>query len=65
MIEVNKQKLRRVEKLIRLTTEEGEYLKMTVTSLKDDTIKLVGDIFLAAVSISYIGPFIGVYLYKI
>ena len=38
---------------------------MTVTSLKADTIKLVGDIFLAAVSISYIGPFIGVYLYKI
>ena len=34
---------------------------MTATSHKDDNIKIVGDIFLAAANISYIGPFTGVY----
>lgn len=60
-IVINKLKLNRAEELINLTTEEGENWKATVTLLKEETTKLVGDIFLAAASISYIGPFTGIY----
>lgn len=58
-------KLGRAEQLIELTAEEGENWKATLAVLKEEASKLVGDIFLAAASISYIGPFTGVYRDKI
>lgn len=64
-IELNKMKLIRAEKLINLTKEEGENWKNTVAELRESVKKLVGDIFLATASISYIGPFTGVYREKI
>jgi dynein heavy chain len=54
-IELNKMKLIRAEKLINLTKEEGENWKNTVAELRESVKKLVGDIFLATASISYIG----------
>ena len=60
-IRINKDKLKRAEKLISLTKDEGENWKETVTILNNDMIKLIGDTFLGTASISFIGPFTGVY----
>lgn len=64
-IEINKHKLIRAERLIDLTSDEAENWKNTVHDLKENMIKLIGDIFLATASISYIGPFTGIYRDKI
>lgn len=60
-IKINEEKLERAGKLISLTKEEGENWKETVKQLKEDMVKLIGDTFLGTCSISYIGPFTGVY----
>jgi dynein heavy chain len=60
-IKLNEKKLERAAKLIDLTKEEGENWKETVAVLKKDMIKLIGDVFLGTASISYVGPFTGVY----
>ena len=64
-IKENEIKLQRASKLINLTKEEGENWKETVGILKGDKDKLIGDVFLGTSSISYIGPFTGVYREKI
>lgn len=64
-IKLNKLKLERAVKLIDLTKEEGENWTNTVSNLRENMIQLVGDIFLATASISYIGPFTGIYRDKI
>lgn len=60
-IKVNELKLERAAKLISLTKEEGENWQETVGILRKDVIKLIGDVFIGTASISYIGPFTGVY----
>jgi len=60
-IKLNEKKLERSGKLILLTKDEGENWTETVGVLKKDMVKLIGDTFLATCSISYIGPFTGVY----
>ena len=44
-------------KLLGLLSEEGGRWAQTVVVLKKDIEKLVGNVFLAASSISYMGPF--------
>lgn len=60
-IKLNEKKLERAAKLISLTKEEGENWSETVRVLKENMTSLIGDIFLGTASISYIGPFTGVY----
>lgn len=64
-IQTNKEKLGRAKQLIELTIEEGENWKVTVASLKEDMVRVVGDIFLATATISYAGPFTKVFRDKI
>jgi dynein heavy chain len=40
-----------------LLGDEGERWKITVEELNKEVEKLCGDVFIAAASISYIGPF--------
>jgi dynein heavy chain len=61
MIEINMKKLERAGKLIEKTKDEEENWKINVKQLNNDLVKLIGDTFLAAASISYIGPFTGIY----
>jgi len=60
-IKLNQKKLERAKDLIGLTKDEGENWKETVTVLKADRVRLIGDVFLGTASISYIGAFTGVY----
>lgn len=64
-IKENEKKLERASDLIDLTKDEGESWKETVEVLKNDRTKLIGDVFLGTSSISYIGPFTGVYRERI
>ena len=54
-------KLIRANKLTDLLAEEGVRWKETVIELKERELSLTGDVFLAAASISYLGPFTGIY----
>lgn len=48
-------------KLIELLGDEGERWLKTVDLLSKEVEKLVGNVFIAAASISYLGPFTGGY----
>jgi len=54
-------RLKNAGKLLELLSDEGERWGKTVVILTADSEKLVGDVFLAAAQISYMGPFTGVY----
>ena len=60
-IKMNEKKLERAAQLIDLTKDEGENWQETVLVLKNDKIQLIGDVFLGTASISYIGPFTGLF----
>jgi dynein heavy chain, axonemal len=60
-IEKNNQRLVRAKKLVGLLKDEGERWKESVEIKKIQIVKLIGDVFIAAASISYIGPFTGTY----
>jgi dynein heavy chain len=50
-------RLENAGKLINLLADEGERWKLTVEVLKVEMEKIVGNVFIAANMISYIGPF--------
>jgi dynein heavy chain len=49
------------KKLITLTADEAARWKITVEALGGEIENLFGDVFLATASISYNGPFTGIY----
>lgn len=51
-------------KLIGLLGDEGERWLVTVEELNKESEKLAGNVFIAASSISYMGPFTVSYNYK-
>jgi dynein heavy chain len=54
-------RLGRAEQLIDLLAEEGVRWEADLKALKEYIEKIVGDVFLSAASISYLGPFTGKY----
>jgi dynein heavy chain, axonemal len=48
-------------KLIGLLGDEGERWQISVGLMENEIEKLIGNVFIAAASISYIGPFTGFY----
>ena len=52
-------------KLLDLLGGEGDRWEKTIVALGQEKIELMGNIFLAAAQISYVGPFTGVYRDKI
>jgi dynein heavy chain len=48
-------------KLIALLGDEGERWEASVGVMQTEIEKLIGNVFIAAASISYIGPFTGFY----
>jgi dynein heavy chain, axonemal len=57
----SERRLANAGKLISLLGDEGERWESTVEILSREIDKLIGDVFIAAASISYIGPFTGFY----
>lgn len=53
------------QKLLVLLSDEGKRWAETVEVLQKEIDKLVGDVFIAASSISYFGPFTGSYREKL
>ena len=49
------------EKLTVLLEEEGIRWKEQIERIADELLKLIGDVFLSAATISYLGPFTGAY----
>ena len=47
--------------MIDLLGDEGDRWKESVEVYWEEIVKLIGDVFIAAASISYIGPFTGIY----
>ena len=60
-IKLNMLRLERANKLMKLLEDEGKRWKESVEKQKVEIVKLIGDVFIAAASISYIGPFTGTY----
>ena len=56
-----KQRLSRAEELMSLLTDEDARWNSTVIKIKEESVKLIGDVFLSAAFISYLGPFTGSY----
>ena len=54
-------RLKNAGKLIGLLGDEGERWEKSVGVLMIDSEKLVGDVFIAAAQVSYMGPFTGAY----
>lgn len=54
-------RLENAKKLIVLLGDEGERWGQTVGVLEKEVEKLLGNVFIAASSISYLGPFTGAY----
>ena len=54
-------KLIRANKLTDLLAEEGIRWKETVIIMREKELSIIGDTFLAAASISYLGPFTGIF----
>ena len=50
-------RLANADKLLGLLGSEGDRWRITVEDLNKEIEKLVGDVFIAAASISYMGPF--------
>ncbi|CAJ1374899.1 unnamed protein product [Effrenium voratum] len=59
--QLTKDRLARADILTVGLKDEGVRWRETVSSIRQDIINLTGDVFLSAASISYYGPFTGVY----
>lgn len=46
-------------KLIELLTDEGKRWEQNIVKLKDDEVYFAGNVFIAAATLSYLGPFNG------
>lgn len=57
MKETSERRLVNAGKLINLLGDEGERWSQTVEILNKEVEKLIGNVFIAAASISYMGPF--------
>jgi dynein heavy chain len=60
-MDLTEHRLLRAMKLIDLTANEALRWKVTVENLSSEIEQLIGDVFLSAASISYNGPFTGVF----
>ena len=60
-IELTTARFGRAGTLIDLLKDEGERWKETVAILRQEVQRLIGDVFIGAASISYMGPFTGPY----
>ncbi len=60
MIKTNN-RLVSAEKLTVLLEEEGIRWKQQIERIAEQLLKLIGDVFLSAATISYLGPFTGAY----
>ena len=58
---LTKRRLSKAEELISLLTDEDERWNNAVATIKNEYDKLIGDVFLAAAFVSYLGPFTGSY----
>jgi dynein heavy chain len=63
--ETTEKRLGRAEKLISGLSVEGARWKETVSFLSESILAQIGDVFLAAASISYYGPFTGAFRQRI
>ena len=61
LMELTEHRLLRAKKLIILTENEAQRWKVTVESLTSEIEQLMGDVFLSSASISYNGPFTGIF----
>ena len=61
LMELTEQRLIRAKKLIVLTQDEALRWKVTVGTLASEIEALMGDVFLSSASISYNGPFTGIF----
>ena len=59
LAELTEARLLRAEKLTFLLVEEGERWVDTVAELKTKVHNSIGDVFLSAASVAYLGPFTG------
>ena len=59
--EICEQRLMNAEKLLDLLGDEGQRWEQTVQELENDQLFFKGNVFLAASSLSYVGPFTGPY----
>ena len=59
--EICEQRLTNAEKLLDLLSDEGKRWEQTVCDLETDQEYFKGNVFLAAASLSYVGPFTGKY----
>ena len=60
MIKTNN-RLVSAEKLTVLLEEEGIRWKEQIENIAQDLLRVIGDVFLSAATISYLGPFTGAY----
>jgi dynein heavy chain len=60
MIKTNN-RLISAEKLTVLLEEEGIRWKEQIETIGEELLRLIGDVFLSAATISYLGPFTGAY----
>jgi len=58
---ITRRRLTRAEELMELLTDEDARWNSTIKTITEESLKLVGDVFLAAACISYLGPFTGTY----
>ncbi len=58
---LTKRRLTKAEELIGLLGDEGVRWKKTAADIQEESLKLVGNVFLSAACISYLGPFTGIY----
>jgi len=60
-IELTQTRLRNAESLTHLLKDEGERWTESIKRFESEIITIVGDVFLSAASISYLGPFTGLF----
>ena len=60
-IQVTEQRLQRAEQLLDLLADEGVRWEENLQKLNSDIEFILGNVFLSAASVSYLGPFTGVY----
>lgn len=60
-IQLTVTRLKNAESLTYLLKEEGERWAETITKYESESVTIAGDVFLSVASISYCGPFTGVY----
>jgi len=59
--EICERRLENAKDLLRLLGDEGERWEQTVIELQKEQVYFKGNVFLAAASLSYMGPFTGTY----